>query len=176
MPERAPGRASAAPEGAARSEALLADAHQHDSHHLARHLGVQVDEGLAADEVRQRQQRHGPNRLPEPPPRPLWQRLLDPFRDFMVLVLLAAALVNEAPEAGAPADDGSLYTVVIGKTNNAKVHQIVAELLGISPADAAKMCQKPIVSLAKEVPHSEALAIKQRFANSNIQVRLSKKR
>jgi ribosomal protein L7/L12 len=88
----------------------------------------------------------------------------------------AAELMNEAPEASAPVDDGSLYTVVIGKTNNAKVHQIVADLMGISSADAAKLCQKPIISLAKEVPHSEALEIKKRFANANIQVRLSKKR
>ena len=75
-------------------DAHLQDAHLHDSHHLARHLGVQVDEGLAADEVVQRRQRHGPNRLPEPPPRSVWQRLLEPFRDFMVLVLLAAAVVS----------------------------------------------------------------------------------
>ena len=82
------------PHDAHRQDPQLQDAHLHDSHHLARHLGVQVDEGLAADEVAQRQQRHGPNRLPEPPPRRWWQRLLEPFRDVMVLVLLAAAVVS----------------------------------------------------------------------------------
>jgi Ca2+-transporting ATPase len=55
---------------------------------------VQVDAGLAADEVASRLSHHGPNRLPEPAPRPLWQRLLDPFRDVMIGVLLAAAVLS----------------------------------------------------------------------------------
>ena len=71
-----------------------AEAHAHPSADLARHLGVNFDTGLAADEVAQRQQRHGPNRLPEAPPRPAWKRLLDQFSDFMILVLLAAALLS----------------------------------------------------------------------------------
>ena len=73
---------------------VLADAHTHHSADLARHLGVDLNAGLAADEVVQRQQRHGPNRLPESPPRPAWKRLLDQFRDFMILVLLAAAVLS----------------------------------------------------------------------------------
>jgi len=68
--------------------------HSIDSQALARQLGVRLDEGLAADEVLARQQAHGPNRLPEAPPRPAWARLADQFRDFMILVLLAAALLS----------------------------------------------------------------------------------
>ncbi|MDP2008132.1 MAG: cation-translocating P-type ATPase [Rubrivivax sp.] len=68
--------------------------HTQPAAELARRLGVQVDEGLAADEVSTRQQRYGANRLPEAPPRPVWQRVLDQFRDFMILVLLAAAVVS----------------------------------------------------------------------------------
>ena len=55
---------------------------------------MQLDAGLAADEVVIRQQRHGPNRLPEAPPRPAWQRLLDQLRNFMIVVLLAAAVLS----------------------------------------------------------------------------------
>jgi Ca2+-transporting ATPase len=44
--------------------------------------------------VSARRQRHGPNRLPEAPPRPAWRRLLDQFSDFMILVLLAAAVMS----------------------------------------------------------------------------------
>ncbi|MBL8348731.1 MAG: cation-translocating P-type ATPase, partial [Burkholderiaceae bacterium] len=69
-------------------------AHAREAQEVARQLGVQVEHGLAADEVAARRARHGPNRLPEAPPRPLWQRLLDPFRDFMIGVLLAAAVVS----------------------------------------------------------------------------------
>jgi Ca2+-transporting ATPase len=70
------------------------EAHMLAADEVARHLGVEVDAGLAADEVVVRRRRHGPNRLPEPPPRPAWKRLLDQFSDFMILVLLAAALLS----------------------------------------------------------------------------------
>ena len=73
---------------------LPQDAHLHPSADVARRLGVTPNEGLAADEVRVRQSRHGPNRLPEAAPRRWWQRLADQFRDFMILVLLAAAVVS----------------------------------------------------------------------------------
>jgi len=55
---------------------------------------VNIDAGLAADEVSARQQRHGLNRLPEAAPRPAWRRLLDQFKDFMIIVLLAAAVLS----------------------------------------------------------------------------------
>jgi len=73
-------------------------------------------------------------------------------------------------------DDGSLYSVFIGKTNNPKAHEIVADVVGISAAEASRMCQKPIVSLAKDVSLAKAQDIKHRFASANIQVRLNKKR
>jgi Ca2+-transporting ATPase len=84
-------RAAAA---AAAAQAGLAAPHQQHSADLARHLGVHIPDGLAADEVQTRLQHHGPNRLPEAPPRPAWQRMLDQFRDFMILVLLAAAVLS----------------------------------------------------------------------------------
>ncbi len=74
--------------------AVRFEAHMLPADEVARHLGVEVDAGLAADEVVVRRRRHGPNRLPEPPPRPAWKRLLDQFGDFMILVLLAAALLS----------------------------------------------------------------------------------
>ncbi len=72
----------------------ITDAHRLAAHDIARRLGVEPGDGLSADEVALRRQRHGPNRLPRAEPRPLWLRLLDPLRDFMVLVLLAAALLS----------------------------------------------------------------------------------
>lgn len=80
--------------GTPAGQAWHEDAHLRHTAELARQLGVQIDAGLAADEVAARQARHGPNRLPEAPPRPAWKRLLDQFRDFMILVLLAAALLS----------------------------------------------------------------------------------
>jgi Ca2+-transporting ATPase len=61
---------------------------------VARHFGVTFDAGLAAEEVAIRQQHYGLNRLPQTPPRSVLKRLLDQFRDFMILVLLGAAVLS----------------------------------------------------------------------------------
>ena len=71
-----------------------AEPHTRHADEVARDLGVNIDAGLAADEVSARQQRHGLNRLPEAAPRPAWRRLLDQFKDFMIIVLLAAAVLS----------------------------------------------------------------------------------
>jgi Ca2+-transporting ATPase len=88
----APPASTAAPDASA--PRTLPGAHLHSSAEVARRLGVDLDQGLAADEVTERRARHGPNRLPEAPPRSWASRLLAPFRDFMILVLLAAALLS----------------------------------------------------------------------------------
>jgi hypothetical protein len=61
---------------------------------VARRLGVTLDAGLAADEVAIRQQRYGLNRLPQTAPRSVLKRVLDQLRDFMILVLLGAAVLS----------------------------------------------------------------------------------
>ncbi|KLN53271.1 cation-translocating P-type ATPase [Variovorax paradoxus] len=73
---------------------LARDAHLHPAAALAVRLGVDPCEGLSAEEALKRQEFHGPNSLPQSPPRSLMQRVLDQFRDFMVLVLIAAALLS----------------------------------------------------------------------------------
>jgi hypothetical protein len=64
----------------------------------------------------------------------------------------------------------------MGKSNNAKVHQLVAELHGISVPEATRYCQKPIVALAKEVSSTDARDIRQRFAALNVNVRITKRK
>jgi Ca2+-transporting ATPase len=57
-------------------------------------LESDLDEGLTATQVRQRQERFGPNQLRERPPRSFWNMLLDQFNQFLVLILVAAAIVS----------------------------------------------------------------------------------
>ena len=52
------------------------------------------DEGLDAAEAGRRQQRHGPNLLPQAAGRPAWQRFLLQFHNLLIYVLLAAALLT----------------------------------------------------------------------------------
>ena len=59
-------------------------------------LDTSLTQGLSASEAARRLAADGRNLLQEAPPRPAWRMLLDQFRDFMILMLLAAALVSAA--------------------------------------------------------------------------------
>lgn len=88
----------------------------------------------------------------------------------------APASSASAPAAEAAAeDDGSLWSVFMGKCGIPKVHQAVAELQGISVQEAAKLCQKPVVAVAKDVPGAAARNIRQQFAAMNVSVRLTRR-
>ncbi len=68
--------------------------HQREVHELVTEHAVDPELGLHAGEVQRRQQIHGPNELPGKAQRSLLGMLAAQFTDFMVLVLLAAALVS----------------------------------------------------------------------------------
>ncbi|MBI5435524.1 MAG: calcium-translocating P-type ATPase, PMCA-type [Nitrosomonadales bacterium] len=57
-------------------------------------LASSLDSGLSPEESERRAAHFGANELIEKPPRPLWRMLLDQFTDFMILVLIAAALIS----------------------------------------------------------------------------------
>ena len=72
---------------------------KHDWHTLsvadvAAALETDLETGLSEDQVRQRQAEYGRNELREAPRRGFWRRLLDQFNQFLVLILLAAAIVS----------------------------------------------------------------------------------
>ena len=56
---------------------------QLDSHHA----------GLSSDEVLQRREKYGANKLAEKPPVPAWKKFLEQFQDPMVYLLIAAAII-----------------------------------------------------------------------------------
>ena len=108
MPPPAPG----APAAAAPSS---------DSPHVAWH-SLAVDEalrragcppasGLAAAEVARRRARHGPNALPEPPPRPLWRTVARQFQSPLIYILFVAAVMAVA--LGHHGDAGVILAVVL---------------------------------------------------------------
>jgi Ca2+-transporting ATPase len=77
--------------------------HQLSAADAAARQGVDPARGLGADAAGERLTRHGENRLVEARPRPLWLKFLDQFRNFLVIVLLFAAVlawaVGEAKDA-----------------------------------------------------------------------------
>ncbi|MCK9215642.1 MAG: HAD-IC family P-type ATPase, partial [Rhodoferax sp.] len=68
--------------------------HQREVHELTAEHAVDPDHGLHETEVERRLQRHGPNELPSVAQRGPLALFVAQFTDFMVLVLLAAAVVS----------------------------------------------------------------------------------
>jgi len=57
-------------------------------------LETSARSGLSPDEVVKRQERYGPNELQEKRARSPWRMLFDQFSDFMIIVLIGAAIVS----------------------------------------------------------------------------------
>ncbi|WP_418318795.1 cation-translocating P-type ATPase [Piscinibacter sakaiensis] len=59
-------------------------------------LGVDADRGLLPDVIAQRRAEHGPNALPEAPPKPLWRTFIRQFKSPLIYILFVAALLAVA--------------------------------------------------------------------------------
>ena len=71
----------------------------HDSHckgigHLTRELESHLENGLTKEQARQRLQEHGPNELREKPRPGFLSMVLDQFNNFLVILLIIAAIVS----------------------------------------------------------------------------------
>ncbi|MEE4608327.1 MAG: HAD-IC family P-type ATPase, partial [Desulfobacteraceae bacterium] len=86
------------------------DWHRLDPGEAAQRLASSA-EGLTAEAARERLARYGPNALVEKRRKPVWRMLLDQFKDFMILVLIAAAVV--AGLLGEPADTIAIVVIVL---------------------------------------------------------------
>ena len=78
---------------------------------VASRLGTTLASGLDADTVARRREESGPNALAEGRPRGPWRMLLDQFTDFMVIVLIAAAVL--AGILGEPEDTIAIAVIVM---------------------------------------------------------------
>ena len=71
-----------------------------DSSHLCSteealaHFGVIEHHGLSDEELRVATEKYGRNALPEDPPTPLWQLVLEQFKDQLVIILLGSAAIS----------------------------------------------------------------------------------
>ena len=61
---------------------------------VAAHLNIRADKGLSSEEAEHRRQQYGPNQLTEAPPVTFWQMLWEQFNNFVVIMLLVAALIS----------------------------------------------------------------------------------
>ena len=66
-----------------------------DAVEVARNLDVDPAQGLTAGEAASRLASHGPNRLAAGKKEPAWRAFVRQYEDFMQVVLLVAAFVNQ---------------------------------------------------------------------------------
>ncbi|EGY21692.1 hypothetical protein VD0002_g8129 [Verticillium dahliae] len=58
------------------------------------HFDVDVKTGLNDDQVASLRSQHGRNVIPEEPPTPIWELILEQFKDQLVIILLGSAAVS----------------------------------------------------------------------------------
>jgi magnesium-transporting ATPase (P-type) len=59
-----------------------------------RQFQVTEEKGLSEQQVRDLRQKHGRNALPEDPPTPIWELILEQFKDQLVIILLGSAAIS----------------------------------------------------------------------------------
>ncbi|MEW5965212.1 MAG: cation-translocating P-type ATPase [Pseudomonadota bacterium] len=109
---------------------------------VARRLGVKIDSGLPRGEVERRQAEHGPNAIREGRPRTLLERIASQLGDFMILVLLAAAVVS-----GLLGDLSDTIAIVVIVALNA--------LIGLVQESRAERALEALKSMS--APHARVL-------------------
>ena len=69
------------------------------------------EDGLTSDEVTRRQQQYGPNELKEAPPKTIWAKLWAQFNDFVIWLLIGAAVISAV--LGEWVEAGAIMAIVI---------------------------------------------------------------
>ena len=111
------------------------------SEEVAQRLGVVAASGLDDAEIEKRRQRFGPNALPEARRRGVARMIFDQFADFMIMVLIAAAVVSGI--VGEPSDTIAIVVIVllnavIGVVQEYRAEQAMAALRKLA-APAARV-------------------------------------
>jgi Ca2+-transporting ATPase len=85
--------------------------HQQSVDDTLSHLQVSARDGLSRHGVRERRKRHGPNRIEETARRGPLRMLAGQFADFMIFVLIVAALISGL--VGEPQDTAAIIVIVL---------------------------------------------------------------
>ncbi|MFM6986582.1 MAG: cation-translocating P-type ATPase [Hydrogenophaga sp.] len=113
--------------------------HALDGEQVLQRLQVDPAHGLNTHDVARRRAQHGPNRLPEPPRRPAWQRFALQFHNPLIHVLLVAGVATLL--LGSPVDAGVILGVVlvnalIGHVQEGKAEQALSAVRSLLAARA----------------------------------------
>jgi len=124
--------------------------HSIEADEALRRLNVSED-GLTTSEAAHRLAEHGPNTLPEAKRRSLLIMLLGQFTDFMIVVLLAAALISGF--IGEPQDTIAilvivLFNAIIGAVQEYRAERAVAALREMAAPEAQVLRDGKTITLS----------------------------
>lgn len=120
-------------------------------------LDVDPAVGLTEESVKERQEIFGKNALEDSEKVPLWKKILEQFKDFMVLILIAAAIVSGA--LGEWKDAVLIIAIVIinavlGVVQEGKAEKAIEALQKMSApgARALRAGEQQVIAAADLVP------------------------
>ena len=109
---------------------------------VQRKLNTDVDAGLKQEEVTRRQSQYGFNELKAKKKKSLFQKFLEQFKDFMIIVLIIAAIVSGI--IGVKEGEGITDTIII------MIVVIVNAIIGVAQENKA---EKSLEALQKMSSH-----------------------
>ncbi|KAL4760798.1 calcium-transporting ATPase [Aspergillus foveolatus] len=127
---------------------------------VLKHFDVTERSGLSSAQVSQSRQKYGPNSLAEEPPTPLWELVLEQFKDQLILILLGSAAVSFVLALFEESDDWTVFVdpaviltililnAIVGVTQESSAEKAIAALQEYS-ANEAKVVRDGAVQRIK---------------------------
>ena len=108
--------------------------------HLPDTFETHLKNGLSAQQAMERLEKHGPNELVERPRPGFWRMLLDQFNNFLVIILIVAAVISLL--LGEIVDASAIMAIVIlnailGVVQESKAEQALAALKKMAAPNAS---------------------------------------
>ena len=118
---------------------------------VLRRLQVDPQDGLSSETVKARQSRYGLNTIEETARRSPWKMLISQFTDFMILVLIIAAIISGV--VGDTQDTIAIVVIVllnavIGAVQEYRAERAVAALRAMSAPEARVRRERKVLKLA----------------------------
>ncbi len=113
------------------------------SNQTAEELSTSTEEGLTQEEVNKRYEKYGRNELKAKPKKSLIQKFIDQFKDFMIIVLIIAAIVSGV--VGVQQGEGIADTFII------LIVVVVNAIIGVAQENKAEKSLEALQKLSSHV-------------------------